>query len=230
MSATVGIGSEGVNVAGDLMALLASEDLGDNLRAVNQARYLQPEACWQVLSQAAQHPNARVRYAAISQMGSLKLADPAPIAACLRQALQSDPEFDVRAAAAASLGDLKYPNTLPDLMAAYAREQEWLVQFSIMAALGELRDPGAFDLIASTLESGNELVRTAAIAALGDLGDERAIPKLAPWIRDPDWQLRYRLAIALGQIGTAAAQELLQQLSQDPDPRVAQQASALLQP
>ncbi len=212
-----------------LLSLLASSDLGDSLRAVNQARYLDPEACWQVLSRAAQHENARVRYAAISQMGGLTLADASVIATCLRQALESDPEFDVRAAAAASLGDLKYPDTLPDLLAAYAREKEWLVQFSIIAALGELRDPGAFDVIATTLTTGNELVRTAAIAALGDLGDERAVPLLAAWIGDPDWQLRYRLAIALGQIGTPAAQALLRQLTGDADARVAQQANAILQ-
>jgi len=215
-------------MSSELIVLLASADLGDNLRAVNQARYLEPALCWLVLSQAAQHENARVRYAAISQMGGLKLTDPSPIAACLRQALASDLEFDVRAAAAASLGDLKYPDTLADLLAAYDREQEWLVQFSIIAALGELGDPGAFDLVATTLTSGNELVRTAAIAALGDLGDERAVPLLANWLGDPDWQLRYRLAIALGQIGTPTAQDLLRQLTGDPDHRVAQQAQSLV--
>ncbi|GAB4211188.1 MAG: HEAT repeat domain-containing protein [Synechococcales cyanobacterium] len=213
----------------ELRVLLTSDDLGDNLRAVNQARYLEPGDCWQILSEAATHENARVRYAAISQMGGLKLDDATPIATCLRQALQYDPEFDVRAAAAASLGDLKYPETLPDLIAAFAREREWLVQFSVIAALGELRDPGAFDTVASTLQSGNELVRTAAVAALGDLGDERAVPLLADWIRDPDWQLRFRIAIALGQIGTVSAQTLLQQLTQDEDERVANQATTALQ-
>ncbi len=212
----------------DLMELLDSQDLGARLRAVNLARQLPGEETLTLLHRAVTDENARVRYAALSQMGTVSGVDPAPILPILQRSLREDPEFDVRAAAAAALGDLKQPQALADLLEAYQRENEWLVQFSIVAALGELGNPGAFDTLVQALQGGSELISTAAAAALGDLGDPRAIPFLDPFIDSDDWQLRYRICIALGRLGTEAARPGLTRLAQDPQEQVAVHARAAL--
>jgi len=213
-----------------LLQLLNSQDLGERLRAINKARELSPPERLTLLQQAIADENARVRYAAISQLGTLaaKGIDPAILLPILQRSLREDPEFDVRAAAAAALGDLKQPQALADLLEAYQRETEWLVRFSIVAALGELGNPAAFDTLVQALQEGNELLTTAAAAALGDLGDPRAIPYLEPLIASEDWQLRYRVCIALSKLGTEAAQAGLARLAQDPQEQVAACARAAL--
>ncbi len=213
----------------DLKTLLQSDDLGDRLRAVNQARPLPVEHVFEILMQAAQDANSRVRYAAISQLGTLKLPDPSQALPLLRQALAEDLEPDVRAAAAAALGDLKQLEAFEDLAAAYRRETEWLVQFSLVAAMGELGNPLAYDYLMEALAQDNDLIRTAAAAALGDLGDPRAIPALEAYIGSDDWQLRYRVALALAQIGGDAARPGLARLAQDDVEQVAAHATQALE-
>ncbi len=213
-----------------LLELLSSQNLGDRLRAVNKARELPATEALTLLQRAVTDENARVRYAAISQLGTLsgEGVDPAALLPILQRFLREDPEFDVRAAAAAALGDLKQPQALDDLLEAYRRETEWLVRFSIVAALGELGNPAAFDTLVQVLQEGDELLTTAAAAALGDLGDPRAIPHLEPLIDSDDWQLRYRVCIALAQLGTEAARPGLTRLAQDPQEQVAAHARAAL--
>ncbi|MDX2273428.1 MAG: HEAT repeat domain-containing protein [Cyanobacteriota bacterium] len=214
---------------GDVADLLDSQDLGDRLRAVNQTRYLHPDVGFDLLVKAARDNNARVRYAAISQIGTLTLGDPSAALALLQQSLKEDPEFDVRAAAAAALGDLKQPQALTDLLEAYQRESEWLVQFSIVAALGELGNPEAVETLMQALDQGSDLIRTAAAAALGDLADPRAIPVLEKFIGADDWQLRYRIGLALARIGGEQVRPGLQRLAADPMEQVANQARASLE-
>lgn len=215
--------------AEQLLAMLDSSDLGERLRAVNQARPLPPSELYPILKKASADASARVRYAAVSQIGSVPFQDPSEPVAMLRNILKSDPEFDVRAAAAASLGDLKQPEVLPDLLDSYRQETEWLVQFSIIAALGELGNPAAFDTLVEALNQGSDLTRTAAAAALGDLGDARAIPVLENYLADEDWQLRYRVCLSLGKIGGEAARTGLEQLARDPVEQVATQAQEALE-
>ncbi|MFS8801111.1 HEAT repeat domain-containing protein [Synechococcus sp. R6-5] len=211
-----------------LLELLNSQDLGNRLRAINKARELPGPEALTLLQRAIHDENARVRYAAISQMGTLSGVDPNLLLPILQRSLREDPEFDVRAAAAAALGDLKQPQALADLLEAYRRETEWLVRFSIIAALGELGNPAAFDTLVEALQDKSELITTAAAAALGDLGDPRAIPYLDPLIDSDDWQLRYRVCIALAKLGTEAARAGLTRLAQDSQEQVAVHARAAL--
>ncbi len=211
-----------------LLAQLQAQDLGERLRAINQARPLPPEQALEVLWRGCEDANARVRYAAVSQLGTLTLPDPGLPLPLLLRLLKQDPEFDVRAAAAAALGDLKQAQVLPDLLEAYQAEPEWLAQFSIIAALGELGNLDAFEILAQALRGGNELIRTAAAAALGDLADPRAIPVLESRLTDPDWQLRYRITLALARIGGEATRPGLTQLASDPVEQVATQAQQAL--
>ncbi|MGG6241613.1 phycobilisome degradation protein NblB [Nodosilinea sp. AN01ver1] len=195
--------------------LLHSDDYGDRLRAVNQLRELAPEEAFELVQLAANDGNARVRYAAISQISSLGQQDVATVEPLLLRSLTSDPEPDVQAAAADTIGGLKLKSAYPELAALYHSTEEWLVKFSIVAALGELGEPNAFELLQEALGSENELIATAAIGALGELGDRRALPLLLNHTSHPDWQVRHRLVQALAQFSDPEAQAALQQLTQD---------------
>lgn len=132
--------------------------------------------------------------------------------------------MDVKAAAADAIAGLKIAEAYDDLAQVYHSTSEWLLQFSIVAALGELGNPNAFDLLKEALKSETELVRTSAISALGDLGDRRAIELLTPFIANPDWQVRYRLAQSLGRLGGEEVKPFLETLAQDEQVAVADEA------
>lgn len=205
--------------------LLHSEDYGDRLRAVNQLRELDPAIAFDLVQLAANDGNARVRYAAISQLASLGHQDVATIEPLLRRALTNDPEVDVQAAAADAIGGLQIRSAYDELASLYHSSSEWLVQFSIVAALGELGEPRAFDLLQEALASDNELIATAAIGALGELGDDRALPVLLGYTSHPDWQVRHRLVQALAQFPQPEAQQALAALGQDSSAIVAEAAA-----
>ena len=212
----------------ELNQLASSENWGDRIKAINQARELPGDEILPLLSTLATDSNTRVRYAAVSQIGTLDLSDKSVPTALLKDRLETDPEVDVRAAAAAALGDLKQPGTLQDLLASLEREDEWLIVLSIIAALGELGDPGAFDAVLAAASDDNVLVRATAASALGDLGDERGLEALQTLAGDSDWQTRHRVCIALGKIGGDAARSMLETLAGDEEAQVAATAQDLL--
>ncbi|MEH2054978.1 MAG: HEAT repeat domain-containing protein [Nostoc sp.] len=209
--------------------LLSSEDLGDRLRAVNQIRQLEPAIGFELLQSAIGDRNSRVRYSAVSQMDTLGTQDLQLSLDILRDRLLHDSEVDVQAAAADCLGALKLREAFEDLQQLYYTTGEWLIQFSIIATLGELGDPRAFELLKEALSSENELVQTAAISSLGDLGDLQAVPLLAPYATNPDWQIRYRLVQALARLGNAEAKSILETLTNDEVDAIATEAKNSLQ-
>jgi HEAT repeat protein len=208
--------------------LLSSEDFGQRLSAVNQIRQLDLAIAFELIQIAAQDKSARVRYAAVSQISSLGKQDLETALTLLRDRLLNDPEPDVQAAAADSLGALKLTTAFDDLQQLYHSTPEWLVKFSIIAALGELGDSRSFELLETALNADNELVQTAAIGSLGELGDSRALPLLLPFATHPDWQIRYRLVQALSHFDHPESKKVLQTLAQDEMQPVAQEAKTHL--
>lgn len=204
--------------------LIESSDLGERLRGVNQARELDPAIAFDLICQACKDQNTRVRYAAVSQMDTLGDQDREQALNLLKEVLLNDPEADVQAAAADALGGLKMAEAFEDLKAVYESTEEWLLKFSIIAALGELGDPRAFDLLATAIKSDISLVSTAAIGSLGELGDPRAVPLLLPYVDADDWQVRHRVTQALGQFDSPQVKAALEQLSQDTSATVADAA------
>ncbi|MGF1499459.1 MAG: phycobilisome degradation protein NblB [Elainellaceae cyanobacterium] len=209
-------------------ALLKSEDYGDRLSAVNQMRYLDSSDAFGMIQLAAADTNPRVRYAAVSQLSSLGDQDMPEVEKILRNCLLRDPDPDVRAAAADSIGALKLTGAFDDLQVLYRETSEWLVKFSIVAALGELGDPRGFDILEDALTSDNELIRTVAIGSLGELGDRRAIPILVTYADSDDWQIRHRVAQALSRLGGTEVESTLQTLADDTAAPVAQEAQGYL--
>jgi HEAT repeat protein len=212
-----------------IQELLTSDDLGERLRAVNQIRQLEPKIGFELIQVAIGDRNTRVRYSAISQLDTLGGQDLDLSLNILRDRLLNDPEPDVQAAAADCLGALKLSQAFPDLEQIYQTTSEWIVQFSIIATLGELGDIRAFTLLQQALASDNELIKTAAISSLGELGNMEAIPLLAPYVNNPDWQLRFRLVQALNRLGGTQAKSMLENLAQDEIEAVSTEAQRSLQ-
>lgn len=209
-------------------ALLQSPDFGDRMRALNQIRTLEPAIGFALIKPAITDGNARIRYAAVCQLAILGHQDPTQTQIMLRERLE-DSEFDVQAAAADAIAALKLVDAFDDLQALYTRSTEWLVRFSIVAALGELGDPRGFDLLVDALNSGEDLLQTVAVGALGELGDARAVPLLIPLISHPDWQIRYRLVQALSRFSGPEVQAALQHLAQDDLEQISLEAKGHLQ-
>jgi HEAT repeat protein len=204
--------------------LLQSQDYGDRLRGVNQLRYLKPDEAFGLMQHAIADANARVRYAAVCQMPALGTQDLALSRQILQDRLHHDKEVDVQSAAADAIGALKLTDLFEDLQTSYHQSSEWLLKFSIVAALGDLGSLQAFALLEDALGSDNELLKTAAIGSFGELGDRRAVPLLIPYATHPDWQIRYRVMQALSYLGGDEARQTLHQLMDDPVEQVAQEA------
>ena len=204
--------------------LLNSEDFGERIRGLNQLRQIEPETAFSMVRPLISDDNTRVRYAAVSQLDTLGTVDKDASLSMLRDRLFNDPEPDVQAAAADAIGGLKLVEAFDDLAKVYHETSEWLVQFSIIAALGELGDSRGFALLEEALESDNNLLQTAAIGSMGELGDIKAVPLLARFVDHDDWQIRYRLAQALGRLGGDEAKAIVAKLAEDESEQVAQEA------
>ena len=204
--------------------LLKSEDFGDRIKGLNHLRTMDPDVAFELIKPMVKDKNTRVRYAAVSQFDTLGDRDLVASLEILRDRLYNDPEPDVQAAAADAIGGLKLTEAFEDLVKMYHQSADWLIQFSIIATLGELGEPRGFDLLQEALNSDNNLVQTAAISSLGELGDDRAIPLLIPFVNNDDWQIRYRLTQALGRLGGEQANFTLEKLAQDRVEQVAQEA------
>lgn len=209
--------------------LLKSDDYGDRLTGINQLRQLETSQAFPLLEPVINDSNVRVRYAAVSQMSTVGAVDRQKALELLRDRLLNESEADVQAAAADALGALRLTEAYPDLVHIYRQTEEWLVEFSIIACLGEMGDPRAFDLLTEALHSENNLVKTVAIGSLGELGDHRAVEALQPFVNDSDWQARSRLVQALSRLGGEQAHHLLQQLAQDEAQQVAEEAKRALE-
>lgn len=208
----------------EIKQLLNSADFGDRLRGINKLRQVDQAIAFELIQPLVKDPQVRVRYAAVSQLDTLGGQDLAKTYSLLRDRLLEDPEPDVQAAAADALGALQMREAFPDLERLYRQSHEWLVQFSIVATLGELGDPRAFPLLEEAIISPNELIKMASIGSLGELGDRRAVPLLLPLATDTDWQTRYRVAEALKKLGGEEAIATLQLLAQDSVEQVANAA------
>ncbi len=204
--------------------LLNSDDYGDRLVGVNQLRQLNPAVAFDLIQPLLTDKNARVRYAAVSQLDTLGKQDLEKTLELLLNCIATDSEQDVKAAAADVIGALKLTQAYETIESLYYQTSDWIIQVSIVAALGEMGDPRGFNLLNDALKSENSLVRTSAINALGELGNPEAIPLLIPFAKDEDWQIRLRVAQALGNLDGEEAKAVLNELSSDSMELVAQQA------
>ncbi|MFN5817380.1 MAG: HEAT repeat domain-containing protein, partial [Pseudanabaena sp.] len=91
----------------NLREQLATDDIGLRMKAIHASRSLPMYERFGLLVIAATDSNARVRYDAVSQIGTVGTVDLEKSLEVLSDRLRVDAEIDVRAAAAASLGSLQ---------------------------------------------------------------------------------------------------------------------------
>jgi HEAT repeat protein len=208
-------------------ALLTSANFGDRLQGINQLRVIDKAAAFELVQLVIADSNTRVRYAAVSLIDTIGDVDPAKSLEILRSCL-ADPEYDVKSAAADALGGLQLTAAIPELVDLYHDTSEWLLQLSIVAALGSMPDPRSLQLFSESIGSEVELVRMTTVQAIGEMADPAGVEILQQAIADSDDHIRVRVAEALGRIGDEAAMKLLQIMATDPDSKVAAQAKAFL--
>ncbi len=208
--------------------LLQSSDYGDCISGLNQLDTLSHEEALTLITPLITHANARVRYAAVSKIAKIGNADRDASLELLRDRLHNDSELDVKAAAADSLGALALKEAYEDIAALYHETSDWLLRLSIVAALSEMGEPKAIEVLLDALASDNDLLVATAIGAIGDLGDTSAIDQLETFMCHDDSQVRFRTAQALGSLGGDRARGWLERMTDDTDAQVVTQAKIAL--
>lgn len=208
--------------------MLASDAYEQRLRAINHLAEIDKDIAFDLVQTVLDDSKARVRYAAVSKLATVGVANPQKSLELLRHALLTDDEADVRAAAADAIGALHLKDGFDDLKTMYYETSDWIIQLSIVAALGELGDSRGFEILEHALGGSNDLLHAIAVGALGELGDRRAVPLLLEQCTNADWQVRYRVAQALGHFDGAEVESALGQLSQDSVEQIAEEAKSHL--
>ena len=113
--------------------------------------------------------------------------------------LLKDSNSNVRAAAAKALGLLGYRQAIPELLNAL-NDEEW-VRFSVLEALGELKDDSSVEQIAGLLALPSQVVRLEAIDILGKLGSDKAADKLVAYLQHAPQDERNAVIKSLIKIG-----------------------------
>lgn len=209
--------------------LLQSADYGDCISGLNQLHTLSHEEAFTLITPLITHTNARVRYAAVSKIATIGNVDRKASLELLCDRLQNDSELDVKAAAADSLGALGLKEAYEEIAALYHATSDWLLRLSIVAALSEMGEPKAIDVMLDALTSDNDLLVATAIGAIGDLGDDSVVDQLETFMCHDDSQVRFRTAQALGSLGGDRSRSWLQRMLDDTDDQVVTQAQHSLE-
>jgi HEAT repeat protein len=150
---------------------------------------------------ALQNGNPRIRETAVDGLAALGGRDAVlPVAE-----LMSDPDWEVRLAAASTLARIGPLGT--DLMASALLEGNKNVRAAMAGLLGRLQAPEAVDVLVRALEDPGRLVRANAAEALGRTGNPRAVAPLIRVMDEPDQDrgVRNNAAAALRRLGTPEA-------------------------
>src|ERR687886_482239 len=177
--------------------LLSSEDFGQRISGINQLRQLEPAVAFELIKPVVTDNNTRVRYAAVSQLDTLGSQDLQTTLTILRDRLLNDKEPDVQAAAADALGALKLTEAYEDIQQLYHQTSEWLVQFSIIAALGELGDVRAVPLLIPFASDSDWQIRFRVAQALSRLGGVDAHSTLETLTKDENQEVAKEAQAAL---------------------------------
>ena len=115
-----------------------------------------------------------------------------------------DDRPEVRAEAASSLGDLKEPAAVPQLLKRLD-DGSPAVRQNAAIALGTIGHPDAFDALAEALRQGPADLRFQAATSLAEIDQVRAYEPLVAALEDKDPQVIGAAALSLGAIGDKRA-------------------------
>ncbi|MBN1552864.1 PilT/PilU family type 4a pilus ATPase [bacterium] len=151
------------------------------------------------LTNGLKDSDIRIRQAALDALVSLSQNEETDIPKFV-SILMSDPDVNVRRAAAQILGQVDAPGLFEKLFD-YLKDEDWWVRETIAETLSKIKDdriyPAAVDLLANPDPS----LRRYAIEILEGLQDKRALVPLLKMLKDSDWWVRERAISSLGKIG-----------------------------
>ena len=114
------------------------------------------------------------------------------------QAALQDEDWYVRATAAKSLGQVKDPQAIKDLVNVLG-DREWFVRIRAADALSKIGEP-AIDPLIDALKDRNGLVRERAAEVLGEIGNEKSARPLLVTIHDEELYVRARAVLAFEKV------------------------------
>jgi HEAT repeat protein len=145
----------------------------------------------------------------------------------LREQLGSAPAVETRRLAAATLGEIRALEAVPDLLAVLGDPDDELVA-SAARALGRIGDTTATAALIDLLQGRRPwFVHVAAASALGGIDDPDAAPALTQALGAEDWELRNAAARSLVGFGEAGLRAVVERLDELPDVGVAHYAGLL---
>jgi HEAT repeat protein len=202
-------------------AYLKSSDSQERLKAIVELRHYDSDVAVPLLLSRIRDNEFIVRSFIAMGLGKKQSAE---AFAALLELMQFDRDSNVRAEAANSLsfyGEVAAPH----LVAAFYRDDHWLVRRSILAALIELNRPeDLLEVCLCGLAGEDPTVQEACIEGLGLFAgttkQDIALEKLLSLAQSESWRTRSRVAKTLGKFDDAKATEALMQLKQDEDHRV----------
>jgi HEAT repeat protein len=205
----------------NLLRQMDSPELKDRKLALSALRPIAPDLALPIIKKGLQDENQQVRSMAIFALGLKPTDETLDI---LLDLLKNEPDYGVRADAAGAIGYLEDLKAFEPLNQAFYDNTHWLVKFSIVVSLGNLKDPRAKKTLLQALNSEEVVIQQAAIAALGEIGAVDAVEKILTFITATDWLIRQRLAEALGNLDTEKSRSALRYLTKDDNPNVAEAA------
>lgn len=137
-----------------------------------------------------------------------------------------DEDWRVRYAALEDLAPSE--QLLPELRTALHDPKLHIRRLAVVY-LGDIRTPGAMELLYEAMQDSAPAVRRTAGDTLSDIGDPAATPVMTASLRDASKLVRWRAARFLYEVGTAEAQEALTVAADDPEFEVGLQAKMALE-
>ncbi|WP_342420949.1 virulence factor [Paenibacillus sp. FSL E2-0178] len=137
-----------------------------------------------------------------------------------------DEDWRVRYAALEDLAPSE--QLLPELRTALHDPKLHIRRLAVVY-LGDIRTPGAMELLYEAMQDSAPAVRRTAGDTLSDIGDPAATPVMTASLSDASKLVRWRAARFLYEVGTAEAQEALSIAAEDPEFEVGLQAKMALE-
>jgi HEAT repeat protein len=167
-----------------LVAALGDGDSTNRRNAALEALMRFGHKAVPILLEASIDPDVDVRKQVVDALGGI--GDES--AAGRLEEMLGDPDPNVRGAAADALGTIGSRGSVSPLLAAASRDEEDLVRYSALYALGRMEVPVAPSDLADPL--GVPMLRPAAYALLGHSEDPDAVEWLLKGALDGSWRCR----------------------------------------
>ncbi|MDI6874331.1 MAG: HEAT repeat domain-containing protein [Actinomycetota bacterium] len=198
----------GPGVEGALEPLLEDADEGVRSTAVRALRDLGSEEAVRILREALKRGGWEKRTAAAEALRELGWRADHSEEGAVYRILSGDWDGVVE------LGR----HAVPPLVALIRSCSDEVLRERAVRALGRIRDPSTFRVMAEAIQDIHPLVRKAAAWSLGQAGRRKAVEPLIAALKDPDDEVRKEVAEALLRIGTPALYPLVSALKEgDPE-------------